>query len=691
MRLRRVLFGIATVLALLALVEVLLFALGVETLLAERDPFRGFSEGVRVYERGEDRDVYRTRARAERHSFNHQEFLARKPDDAFRVFALGGSSTFGFPWGAEIAFPRLLGDALQASWPDRSVESINSGAMSYGSHRLRILAHELLEYDPDALVVYGGHNEFVEQRFYRDVLGSQAGLGAARRLLFRSRLYSVLARAYERTGSEPVSPVPGERTTGELLGLDVVREYTADVDERKLAEVIGRLEGNLRAVIGAAARAGIPVVLCTVPSNVADWVPNQSVFDADLPAEDRRTVEQRLRAARDALARNEAEAAVRELEPARALAPGHAEVHYRLGRAYEALERWDDARSAYHRARDADAQPSRAVGSINETIRRVAEADGAILVDVERSLETWAPHGLMGFNLFEDYVHPKPRGHQLIAFELWRTFLERGLGGEAGPGDPRVFWSALGAPGPPDPSVQDDAPLASVGTANPHLLFNLGVVLENQGRFEEAMAAYRRCLEIDGRHGVARVNLAGLLERSGLLDEAEKEYRAALEVITDDAVRARALAGLGEVLRKRARLDEATELFLQATRADSRSASAWSGLGGAYAQQNRYADAEDAFRRADSLRPADPEIRTNLAFALLFQTRLDEAEQLFRAVSTANPDHRRSWNGLAAVLTERGSLEEAARIFRKSLSIDPADDFARGGLAVIDQRRGRGG
>jgi tetratricopeptide (TPR) repeat protein len=690
MRFKRILFGVASVVLFFVLVEVVLVALGVETLLAERDPFRGFSDSVRVFERVRDRDIYRTHARALVHSFNYQEFPARKPANTFRIFALGGSSTFGFPWGAHVAFPRPLGEALQAAWPDRTVESINAGAMSYGSHRLRILVHELLRYAPDVLVVYGGHNEFVEQRFYRDVLGRRTELDAIRKLLYRWRLYAALTRVYERTRSEPFDPEPGERTTAELLGLDVVREHAAALDDGQVGEAVARLEENLHALVDVAARAGVPVVLCTVPSNVADWVPNASESAADLPPVVRDDVERRLRAAREALDRSAPEEVIRELEPAREQAPGHAEVHYRLGQAYEALERWEQARDAYLRARDTDAQPTRAVGGINEAIRRVATSSDAILVDVEHALERRAPHGLLGFNLFEDYVHPKPRGHQLIAFELWKTFLERGLGGASSPLEAGQFWSAIGQPGPPDLSAQEDAPLAAGGTGNPQLLFNLGVVLENQGRVDEAMVSYRNCLRIDGSHYIARVNLARLLRRAGRLHEAAEEYRAALPLIEEAPDRARALAGLGEALRELGHLDEAADLFERASRADPQSAPAWRGLGGVYAQQNRHADAETAFRRAIALDPTEPEDQANLGFALLLQNRLDEAERVFRAATASRPEHRRSWNGLAAVLTERGSFEEAEQIFRESLRVDPDDRFARGGLDLIATRRGAG-
>jgi hypothetical protein len=209
---KRILFALVTVVLLVGMVEGILWVAGLPTLLDDRDPFRGFSESVRVFELDEERGVYFTPRRALRHSFNYQEFRAVKREGDFRLFVLGGSTAAGFPWGADVAFTQALGRALQESWPDRRVEAVNAAAMSYGSHRLRILANELLQYQPDALVIYGGHNEFVERDFYRDMLEGEGRLDGLRRVLYRSRIYSLLTRAYE-TVSSPEPPWASETAT----------------------------------------------------------------------------------------------------------------------------------------------------------------------------------------------------------------------------------------------------------------------------------------------------------------------------------------------------------------------------------------------------------------------------------------------------------------------------------------------
>jgi tetratricopeptide (TPR) repeat protein len=676
MRWKRPFFALVTVLVFFLIVEAGLWLAGVPTLMAERDPFQGFSDQVRVFELDEAVGVYRTPRRATLHSFNYQEFLAAKPENGFRLFVLGGSSAYGFPRGARQAFPDLLGDALQAALPDRRVEVINAAAMSYGSHRLRILARELLDYAPDALVIYGGHNEFIETRFYHELLERSVQLDRLRGWLYRWRLYSLLTRLFEERATAETDPE--KRSAAELLGLDVVREYPREVADAEKEEARSRFGDNLRAIIAMARGAGVPVVLCTVPSNTSGWAPNHSVFAAGVNAEERRAVLQALGEARRSLERGQAVAAVDALEPARELAPEHAEVLFRLGQAFEALERWEQARGVFVLARDADARPSRAPTSLNETIRRLATELGTLLVDVERAFERRAPHGLLGFELFEDYVHPKPEGHRLIALELWKRILADGLLGESRPADDDAFDDAL-ARGRAEPqrAPRDDA-------KSPALLFNLAVVLENQGRFDEAMENYRACLALHPGYYVARANLARLLAKQGRDAEAAQQHLLALEV---EPSYVRSMLGLGESLRRMGRIEEALEVLERAIQTDPASAPAQRLKGLTLLQLQRLAPAEESLREAVRIDPQDADSQVGLGYCLLYQAKLDEALLAFRAGLALTPGHQRGRNGMAAVLTEQGELDEAERLFRESLRLDPDDAFARVGLEEIEKRR----
>jgi tetratricopeptide (TPR) repeat protein len=687
-RWKQLAFGIAAVLLFFGLLEALLWVAGVPTLLAERDPFLGFSRQVRVYELDSQGDVYRTLPRAVRHSFNNQQFAAHKPDGALRIFVIGGSSAYGFPWDERSSFSRFLRDALRATWPDRQIEVINSAAMSYGSHRLRILTHELLTYEPDLLVLYGGHNEYVERRFYNEMLDRDDELDVVRKTLDRWRFYSLLTRVLERsrrTELEDRTNVDSRaKTTGELLGLDVVREKPTRISPDEAEEVRRRFEENLRAIVELARLADVTVVLCTVPSNLSGWAPNASRFSSNVSAADRPQVQSLLDQGRRALERGDPALAASLLESAADLAPGYAEVSYLIGQAYERLGRWDEARAAFSRARDSDAQPARAPAALNDAIRDVAADLKVTLVDVERAFESVAPHGLLGFNLFEDYVHPKPEGHRLIALELWTRVLEDGLIAPPRTAPQEEFWAAIGERGTP-PSVSDPtAPASSAEAKTAAQLFNLAIVLGNQGLVEQAAEKYRACLELDPTHHFARSNLARMLILQGRLSEAELELRKVLAV---EPQHLEALLGLGETLRRAGLLDEAVEAFERATRADPGSVEAWRALGFTRRERQDYPQAAAAYRQATELDPREPEIRAELGAVLLAMQRIDAAEAAFRACLELDPGSLAGRNGIAAVLFEQGKLDEAEREFNELLRINPRNEYARRSLDAIRQRR----
>jgi hypothetical protein len=66
---------------------------------------------------------------------NKQSFLREKPADLNRIFVVGGSAAYGFPYNAEHGFSGYLRRALDKTAPGR-FEVINASGMSFGSHRV---------------------------------------------------------------------------------------------------------------------------------------------------------------------------------------------------------------------------------------------------------------------------------------------------------------------------------------------------------------------------------------------------------------------------------------------------------------------------------------------------------------------------------------------------------------------------
>jgi tetratricopeptide (TPR) repeat protein len=77
--------------------------------------------------------------------------------------------------------------------------------------------------------------------------------------------------------------------------------------------------------------------------------------------------------------------------------------------------------------------------------------------------------------------------------------------------------------------LQRVAATVSLNSANPKYFYCLGCYLQRQGRFAQAMAHFRRAVELQPTHAAAQLALGHLLRDEGRLDEAEACYLAAAE------------------------------------------------------------------------------------------------------------------------------------------------------------------
>jgi len=125
--------------------------------------------------------------------FNQQRFPKRKPEDAYRIFCLGGSTTYGHPYDDVTSFAGWLRELLPEVDRSRRWEVINAGGISYASYRVAIVMKELLEYDPDLFIVYSGHNEFLEARTYGRLKKTPQIVLLLDRMCSRTRTYAAVS------------------------------------------------------------------------------------------------------------------------------------------------------------------------------------------------------------------------------------------------------------------------------------------------------------------------------------------------------------------------------------------------------------------------------------------------------------------------------------------------------------------
>lgn len=421
---RLALLGLGTVFALvlLAAAELTLRFLDVGGGPRKQDPFVGFSSLVPMFEltvREDGARVYRT-AEA-RGAPIAAEFLAEKPAEAFRVFVVGGSSAAGTPYDYRNAFSGWLARRIEAELPHLHTEVVNASINAYASRRVLAVVRELARYQPDLLIVYCGHNELAESRYYSHLTGLDPRLFRLWTWLAGTRTYATLAsspplrRASEWFHAQPVDFVD-QLNTLEYFALanqryDGLLATKREVEYREL-----HYRHNVEAMIESARQAGSDVMLLTLSQNFADWRPGVSSHRLDL-ADDAQREWEALVAEGDALLGTDGNCEEALLSYRRALAMDdeYADLHFKIARCEERLGHDEAAFRHYRLASDLDRVPHGAPTRYNGILRELASKHGTLVVDIETLFAERSPHRLVGDNLFVDLLHPNLRGHQLIA------------------------------------------------------------------------------------------------------------------------------------------------------------------------------------------------------------------------------------------------------------------------------------
>ena len=178
-----------------------------------------------------------------------------------------------------------------------------------------------------------------------------------------------------------------------------------------------------------------------------------------------------------------------------------------------------------------------------------------------------------------------------------------------------------------------------------HTLVQQGRTLTDLGRLDEAEHVLRRAVRV--RDAAAEYNLGNVLDRQGRWDEARGRYERALAI---DPFHARALNNLGLGYAQRGQTPAALALFRRATEAGPDNAEAWSNLGVALLDVGRRSDAIAAIRTAIALAPS-ADAHNNLGIALAQEGWLKEAADEFRAALKIVPNH----------VSARRNLEQVSR------------------------------
>jgi len=132
---------------------------------------------------------------------------------------------------------------------------------------------------------------------------------------------------------------------------------------------------------------------------------------------------------------------------------------------------------------------------------------------------------------------------------------------------------------------------------------NLGASLLQQGKLEEAIAEFRKAVELDPKYTAAHLHLGYAYDRKGRIEDAMAKYRTVIELEPGNLI---AHTNLGVLYDRKGLYDEAIGEFEHALRIDPANATARTNLENAKRSKGIVHEREERFAQAKREVEADP-------------------------------------------------------------------------------------
>jgi tetratricopeptide (TPR) repeat protein len=348
-------------------------------------------------------------------------FRTRKADGALRLVVQGGSSAAGFPYGYSASLAGMLEQRLRMEFPEREVEVVTTAMSAVNTYALLDFADEIIAIEPDAVLIYAGHNEFL------GILGVGSALSSSQspwltRLILVLRKFAVYRTLERALAPSTEVPRPGSRDEGTLMAR-IAAEKQIPIDSQLFERGIEQFRVNLGALLGRYRKAGVPVFIGTLASNERDQAPFASAGD-ERPDREGALQEARLR-----LDDGQTAEALKIVDALIDVEPADADAWYLRGEALAESGQREPAAEAFQRARDLDQLRFRAPSVFNDVIREMADRNDAVVVDVENALRRVGEGSVIGRESMLEHLHPNLDGYFLLAAEFHGALADSGIPG----------------------------------------------------------------------------------------------------------------------------------------------------------------------------------------------------------------------------------------------------------------------
>lgn len=309
---------------------------------------------------------------------NYELFPKKKRHGTIRFFVLGESSSVGFPYMHNGAFSRMLKYRLQFAYPAINFEIINLSLTAVNSYTLYDFSKQLVNYQPDAIMIYAGHNE------YYGALGVASSSFVGRnpnwvRVMLCLKEFK-LGQLIFRLGA--LLKGTDAKTTDYTLTLmeRMAHDQSICYNSNLFKQGIHQFDFNMTALLKLFSSRNIPVFISNLVYNQKDIKPFIS-----------------------------------------STGQYSAEKKFQSGNIEYAKGDYVSAKNYYRLAKEYDELPFRAPEMMNVLIKKYStKIKNVHFVDAVTEFERHSPHGIMDSTLILEHVHPNLTGQQLLSDAFYK-------------------------------------------------------------------------------------------------------------------------------------------------------------------------------------------------------------------------------------------------------------------------------
>jgi tetratricopeptide (TPR) repeat protein len=202
---------------------------------------------------------------------------------------------------------------------------------------------------------------------------------------------------------------------------------------------------------------------------------------------------------------------------------------------------------------------------------------------------------------------------------------------------------------------------------------NIGNLLDDMGRREEAVDAFKNAIKANPKDALAYNDLGSVYFKLNLVDDAIKAFEKAKEIDPNCAF---AYNNLGSFYFNSGRYEKALELFEKAIKLNPKFYLAYINLGLVHNKLRNYSEAVNAYKRAIELNPNNALVFNDLGFALDGSGRSNEAAEAYKKAIKIDPNCFEAYNNLGLIYNHSKNYSEAIQLFDKAIEIKPNNAIA---------------